>query len=96
MNSEELLDLVLEHWDCLTGTNQKLWHALKPCHIRRVQQRRRRQHPSGLAQLAGAQLGKLLLRCLAKTELQVSASALPCLARALLHLGFAEVQLGDG
>ena len=74
--SEELLDLVLEHWDCLTGENQKLWRAIKQEHIRTVQQRQRLQHPMGFAQLAGLQLGKLLLQCLAEETMRVSALAL--------------------
>ena len=96
IHAEELLDLVLEHWDCLTGTNQKLWRALKQDHIRRVHQRQKRRRRSDLARLAGAQLGKLLLKCLVKIEMQVSAPALSCSREPCLTWGFAKVQLGDG
>ena len=96
INPEELLDLVVEHWDCLTGTNQELWRALKRNHIRAVQQRQRNRYPTRFASLAGRHLGIRLLQCLAEETVQVSAVALSCLAEACLTSDCSKVQLGDG
>ena len=70
---------MLEHWDCLTGENQELWRALTRDHIRLVQQRQRLPTPMRFAQLAGFQLGKPLLQCLAEDAVQVSEQPSPCL-----------------